>query len=101
MTADAGLARELSALRDELTAARREPPSPAAAREAGGETRTEPRPADDAGEEREASEQLRDLVKLIKELAQEAEQGLSEHPTASVIGALILGILIGRLLGKR
>ena len=31
----------------------------------------------------------------------EAEKGISAHPTQSVAGALLVGILIGRLLGRR
>lgn len=101
MTADAVLARELSALQEQLSASRRERPSPAADQEAAAEKKAEPQQPDAAGEERQAAEQLRDLVSLIKEFAEEAEQNVSEHPTASVIGALLLGILIGRMLGKR
>jgi ElaB/YqjD/DUF883 family membrane-anchored ribosome-binding protein len=38
---------------------------------------------------------------VITEFVEEAEQNVSEHPTASVVGALVVGILIGRLLGRR
>jgi hypothetical protein len=62
MTADAGLARELSALRDELSATRREPPSPGLDQDAGREKDTKARATDTAGEESEASEQLGDLL---------------------------------------
>jgi ElaB/YqjD/DUF883 family membrane-anchored ribosome-binding protein len=30
----------------------------------------------------------------------EAEKNIAAHPTESVVGALLVGILIGRLLGR-
>jgi hypothetical protein len=38
---------------------------------------------------------------VLKEFVEEAEHRMSEYPTASIIGAFLLGILVGRLLGKR
>jgi len=31
----------------------------------------------------------------------QADKNIAAHPTASVLGALVVGILIGRLLGRR
>ena len=45
-------------------------------------------------------EELRELDNEIKEFVDDAEKNVSAHPTASVIGAMVLGILIGRLLGR-
>jgi hypothetical protein len=100
MAADSVLARELAALREELSASLAQAPAtdvpPRGAKPA------EPAPAaDQPGEESPIAEQLHDLVAAIKEFAEEAEQNLAEHPTATVVGALLLGIVIGRLLGRR
>ena len=101
MAADTILARELLALQDQLSAAPRRRAAPAVEVEAEGQSEAAPDRSDVAGEERQIAEQLHDLASLIKEYAEEAEQTVAEHPTASVIGALLLGVLIGRLLGKR
>ena len=37
----------------------------------------------------------------IKNFFAETEKNISAHPGQSVIGALLVGILIGRLLGRR
>jgi len=56
-----------------------------------------------AGEEEAAeanspfAEQMRNLVREVSALAEETEKGVVNHPLASVIGALVLGILIGRI----
>lgn len=101
MTADAMLARELTALRDELSASHREPSSRGIDPDTAGAKAAEPPQAGESGDERHFTEQLRDLVNTIKEFAEDAEQNMQEHPTATLVGALLLGILIGRLLGKR
>lgn len=100
MTADAGLARELRALREELAASARERArAPAGPTGSGDDNAAAPSDAPD--EETPIAGELRDLVDQITEFAEEAERTVSKHPTASVIGALFLGILIGRLIGKR
>ncbi len=45
--------------------------------------------------------QLNDFVKEITMLFDETEKGVAAHPAASVLGALIVGLLIGRFLGRR
>ncbi len=101
MTADAVLARELAALKDELSVSPRQRRSPPADREQAAENTVQPPPADATGEERQAAEQLGDFVDSIREFVEEAEHNVSAHPVASIAGALLLGIVIGRLLGKR
>lgn len=109
MTADATLARELAALQDELSAPRRERPSPAPEPEPKPEppaaeppaAEPKPQPSAEGGEDRRTAEQLGDFIDTLKEFIEEAEHNVSEHPAASVIGALLVGILIGRLLGRR
>ena len=44
---------------------------------------------------------LRDLVNEATAFLEEAERTVSAHPAQSVVGALLVGILIGRLLGRR
>ena len=100
MNSDTVLARELAALREELQALRRERPAPAGNRDAAAAD-TAARPAADAGEAWQIPEQLGDFMKLVKEFTEEAEHNVAQHPAASVIGALLIGIVIGRMLGKR
>jgi len=99
MAADVVVSRELKSLQDELSAAQRErsaapatpppaPPSPA-------------EPVKESADERELRDQLRELVNEVTNFFGEAEKNISAHPTQSVIGAMLVGILIGRLLGRR
>jgi hypothetical protein len=74
-------------------------PSPAAA--ASSTTATPPPPPIEAAEERELRDQLRALVNEVTTFFEEAEKNIAAHPTESVVGALLVGILIGRLLGRR
>jgi ElaB/YqjD/DUF883 family membrane-anchored ribosome-binding protein len=52
-------------------------------------------------DERELREQLRELADEVTHFFDQAEKNIAEHPSESVIGALVVGILIGRLLGTR
>jgi ElaB/YqjD/DUF883 family membrane-anchored ribosome-binding protein len=45
-------------------------------------------------------DQMRTLAQEISDFAEEAEKGVVNHPLTSVLGALVLGILIGRLLHR-
>jgi len=106
MAADPAVARELGALRQELSAPRRKRPAPAAeapsvaaADAPAAEAQAEAEEQQQA--ERAVAQQLHDFVGLIKEFIEEAEQNVAEHPAASVVGALFLGIMIGRLIGRR
>jgi ElaB/YqjD/DUF883 family membrane-anchored ribosome-binding protein len=55
----------------------------------------------EATEEKELRDQLRDLMDELKTFFAEADKNISVHPAQSVFGALLVGILIGRLLGRR
>jgi ElaB/YqjD/DUF883 family membrane-anchored ribosome-binding protein len=103
MAADAVVSRELKSLQEELSTSQRErvspTPSPAAA--ASGTTSTPPPPLKEAAEESELREQLRELVNEATTFFEEAEKNIAAHPTESVVGALLVGVLIGRLLGRR
>ena len=65
------------------------------------QTEAEPPPAGEPDEDRHIVEQLQDLIATFKDYIEEAEHNIAEHPAASVVGALLLGILIGRHIGKR
>lgn len=77
------LRREVAAIRAEQAAAK----SGAAKVEAAIESGT----ADFA-------DQLRNLAREISDFTEETEKSVINHPLTSVLGALVLGILIGRVL---
>jgi len=98
MGADVVVSRELKSLQDEMSAAQRERSEVRAAPPAAAPSAAEsPHPAADEGELRD---QLRELTSEATRFFDEAEKGISAHPTQSVVGALLVGILIGRLLGR-
>ena len=99
MATDAVVSRELRSLQDELSISQRERASPAAG--AGGTTAMPPVPPTETVEELELRQQLRELVNEVTTFFEEAEKNIAAHPTESVVGALLVGVLIGRLLGRR
>lgn len=58
--------------------------------------------ADDASGERqsELAMQFDDLTAVVQSLFEEAEETVARHPTATIAGALALGIVIGRLTAR-
>ena len=102
MTKDTVLSRELRSLQEELSASHRERPSPPAklASASGGTAASAGQP-EETPEEQELRAELREFVSEIKEYVEDAENNLSAHPAASVMGAMVAGILIGYLLGRR
>jgi ElaB/YqjD/DUF883 family membrane-anchored ribosome-binding protein len=101
MASDVLVSRELKSLQDELAAgkmdraARRDAASPAIGSPVSAEAPEKPL------EDVELQDYLRQLADEITELFGKAETSISAHPTQSVAGALLVGILIGRLLGRR
>jgi ElaB/YqjD/DUF883 family membrane-anchored ribosome-binding protein len=99
MGVDVVVSHELSSLQDELADSQRDrlaassapPTSPSAS------TAT----VEESPDERELRDQLRELVHEITNFFEEAEKHIAAHPTQSVVGAFLAGILIGRLLGHR
>ncbi|HUL11423.1 MAG TPA: hypothetical protein VLU73_04535 [Methylococcaceae bacterium] len=101
MAADTVLSQELKALQEEMAASHQERSLRSKVRApADAEVNRDSQPGKGA-EEKHLVGELRELANVITEFVEEAEQNVSEHPTASVIGALVVGILIGRLLGRR
>jgi len=100
MAADAVVSRELRSLQDELSTSQRERVAPASAPPAA-PTTMPPSPPTETTEEQELRQQLRELVNEVTTFFEEAEKDIAAHPTQSVVGALLVGVLIGRLLGRR
>ncbi len=98
MAGDTVVSRELKSLQEELSTAQRErAASPAASPTAAPPNAAPPESPD----ERELRDQLRALADEVTNLVEEAEKGIAAHPAQSLGGALLVGILIGRLLGRR
>lgn len=99
MAADSVVSSELKSLQDELAAAQRER-SPTANPAAPTATAAV-EPAKETPEERDLHDQLSQLMDEVAGFFGEAEKNISAHPAQSVLIALAVGILIGRLLGRR
>lgn len=94
MTGIGELRAEVEALRREIAAIRTEN---AAAANAGEKTAAEAA-AEEPGSN--FADQLHTLASEISAFAEETEKGVVSHPLTSVLGALVLGILIGRVLPR-
>ena len=102
MASDVQLSHELKALQDELSAAQRsreQSTPPPGAGDAGKAAAAEP--PEDAANTDELRKELGEFVDTMTALFEEAEKNVAAHPVASVMGALVVGILIGRLLGRK
>ena len=44
--------------------------------------------------------QIAELNKLVQQMLEDAEETITEHPVATIAGALALGIVIGRLTAR-
>lgn len=100
MATDAIVARELKSLQEELSASQKERPTTAAA-PAAAMPSAAAEPVRETPDEGELRDQLREFANELTNFFDEAERSISAHPGQSVIGALLVGILIGRLLGRR
>ena len=105
--ADPVVARELKALREEIAALQRTrtapqgPAASAASPAAGAPPMSGGVAAEAAEADAELRGQLHDFVAEATKFFEEAEKNVAAHPAASVVGALVLGVFIGRLLGRR
>jgi len=113
LAADPVLSRELKSLQEELSAPRagqlsstsRSRTADAGSTEvetAGNAAAAAPaHPPADAAEEQHLRAQLHEFVNEVTKFFDQAEKDIAAHPTQSVIGAMVVGILIGRLLARR
>jgi ElaB/YqjD/DUF883 family membrane-anchored ribosome-binding protein len=99
MASDPVVSRELKSLREELSAAQRERSATSANTATQQTSPMEPNHVSE--EKRELRDQLGELANAVTSFVEEAEKDIAAHPAQSVIGALVVGILIGRLLGRR
>jgi ElaB/YqjD/DUF883 family membrane-anchored ribosome-binding protein len=86
---DADLRAEIEALRREIAAMR-------------AERKTKIDPEESAAEAAASNlmDQMRTLAQEISAFAEDTEKGVASHPLTSVLGALVLGIVIGRLFHR-
>ena len=99
MASDVLVSRELKSLQDELSTSQKQRAAASATAEAA--PTTAPEPPEETTDEREVRDQLRHFASELTSLFDEAEKGISAHPAQSIAGALLIGILIGRLLARR
>lgn len=99
MASDHIVSRELKSLQEELSAAQREragaPATPPT------QPPSSPQPDHANADKHELRDQLGELANAVTSFLEDAEKDISAHPVQSVMGALVVGILIGRLLGRR
>ena len=99
MASDQVLARELKSLQEELSAAQRDRPAISAAPPVQPPSSAEPIHEDE--EKHALRDQLSELANTVTSFLEDAQEEISAHPAQSVVGALVAGILIGWLLGRR
>ena len=90
---DVDLRAEIEALRREIAAMRAERTAAAKADEIEAGTASESSAAN-------FIDQLHTLACEISAFAEDTEKGVANHPFTSVLGALVLGILIGRVIHR-
>ena len=107
MPADPVLSRELRSLQDEIAASQRarvsSPPDHPTASDEKGHIEAAAVPASQLGEaveEENLRGEFREFLDEATKFFEEAEKNVSAHPAASMVGALVVGILIGRLLRR-
>lgn len=102
MPADIVLASELKSLQAEATARRERRPTALAAGNTvpAADAIAVAAAASDTGEAQALRDQLGELVDQVTQFFDGTEKNIAAHPAESVIAALLVGILIGRLLGR-
>ena len=101
MPTDAVLSRELTSLREEISRSQRERLSALAQATETAGTIAPSNVRIEADDERKVGEDLREFLEEMTKFVQDAEKNITEHPTVSLVGALVIGILIGRTFGRR
>jgi len=90
---DNDLRVEIEALRREIAALRAERVAAAKSSEAEAEVGADQVAAN-------LLDQVQTLAREISAFAEEAEKGVLNHPLMSVLGALVLGMLLGRMMHR-
>jgi|SRR3974377_1432672 len=98
MASDHVVSQELKSLQEELSAAQRERSAAAAPP---GQMSSSSGSAQESADEREWRDQVSELANAVTNFLEEAEKDIAAHPAQSVIGALVVGVLIGWLVGRR
>jgi ElaB/YqjD/DUF883 family membrane-anchored ribosome-binding protein len=105
---DPVVTRELKALQDDVSTSQRRRRSrreahPAANAAAPPPEAVSAKPQDeaDSADAQKLGDELRELLHEAAGVFDEAEKNVAAHPTASVLSALLVGILIGRLTARR
>jgi ElaB/YqjD/DUF883 family membrane-anchored ribosome-binding protein len=93
MAGASDLHHELAALHAELNKSSRSAPKPEAEKH---------KDVDDADSSLVADleEQLGELSKALSDYTGSVEEFIAEHPLASVLGAFVLGLAFGRMMGR-
>jgi ElaB/YqjD/DUF883 family membrane-anchored ribosome-binding protein len=99
MAADGPGSQELKTLQEELSTSQKERAAAAAA--SGAASANAAGSTADTPDEKELSDQLGQFADELKSLFDGLDKSISAHPGRSVIGAMLVGILIGRLFGRR
>jgi ElaB/YqjD/DUF883 family membrane-anchored ribosome-binding protein len=94
------ISRELKSLREEAAAAQRDRQSQAADRASASDGAVAAAAPIETAEEREMRDQLGEFVDQVAQFFDDAEKNIAAHPIENVVGALLIGILIGRLIGR-
>ncbi|TIV87759.1 MAG: hypothetical protein E5V93_02205 [Mesorhizobium sp.] len=102
MSTDAVISRELKSLQEAVALLQQQRAAAAALTDnvATGAEPVHTAEDDHTAEGEEWHADLRALADEVTGFFEEAEKNISQHPTSSVVGALLVGILIGRLLGR-
>jgi ElaB/YqjD/DUF883 family membrane-anchored ribosome-binding protein len=104
MASDHVVSGELKSLQEDLLAVQHERagrPATRSAEPAEPVLESEKDPPGERSNRHELRDQLGELVDAITSLFEDAEKQVAAHPVQSLIGALVVGILVGRLLGRR
>lgn len=112
MASKSGTLEELQSLREELSAARRArkpkgAPSPATAEPRAEDQKpgaTGPAAAaapDGAADSETPRDEISELMSEAARFLEERESDMSAHPVAIAIGGIVVGLIIGRMLGRR
>lgn len=100
LAADSVLSHELKSLQEEVAAAHRERHRSSPAMERVGPAVAAAAAEEGISDEVVVRDQLTELIDHITQFFADAEKNIAAHPTESIVAALLLGILIGRLSGR-